>query len=156
MKQLMHVAIIAVVTLLLLPTAQAEDLARIYVYVQMEAPQRSWFPIWCDGTEIAEIKQGRFFAVTIAPGRHILSDEKGVPVAVVAGPGTELFVRLDWRMQVGGPPISVLQVVPGSTARGDMTYLRYIDADKVLSKLVPKKDPRQPPHLMRRSKADDE
>lgn len=82
----------------------------------------------------------------------MLSDEKGLPVFVDTISGEESFVQVDWRMEVGGPYISVLQVVPPPSARGDMIYLRYIDSNKVLSKSVSKKDPRVPPRLMRRNK----
>ena len=146
----MHIAIIAVVTLMQLPSAQAEGLARIYVYAQLETPAGSWIPISCDGTVVAKLRRGRFFAINAAPGRHMLSDEKGVPVSVDARSGEESFVRVDWRMEVGGPAISVLQVVPPSAARSEMIYLTYIDASKVHSKSVSKKDPREPPRLLRR------
>jgi hypothetical protein len=156
MTQIVYIAIVAVVALMLLPSARAEGLARIYVYVQLETPARSWFPISCDGTVVAKLKRGRFFAVNVAPGRHMLGDEKGVPVFVDARAGEESFVRLGWRMEVGGPAISVLQVVPRSVARRDMIYLTYIDANKMLSRSVPKRDPRGPPHLARRGSTDDE
>src|SRR5438876_12073367 len=150
MRQTTHIAMVAVVTLMPLTSAHSRDLARIYVYVPMEAAARSWFPISCDSTVVAKLKRGRFFAVNVAPGRHMLSDEKGVPVSVDARSGEESFVRVDWRMEVGGPAISVLQVVPPSAARSEMIYLTYIDASKVHSKSVSKKDPREPPRLLRR------
>jgi len=158
MKQAVHLAIIAVVTLMPVPSARTEGLARIYVYVRLETPARSWFPIRCDSAVVAELKRGRFFAVNVVPGRHMLSDGKGVAVVVDARSGEEAFVSLDWRSEKGGPAISVLQVVPPPQARSEMRYLVYIDADKVLSRSVPKKDPREipQPRLRRRSDADDE
>ena len=106
---------------------------------------------------VAKIKRGRFFAVSVAPGRHVLSDEKGVPVGVVVRSGEETFVRWDsLAIEVGKPPMSFLEVLSRSAARRDMIELTYIDADKVLSRSVPKTDPRPPPSLMRRSKGDDE
>lgn len=158
MRQAVHIAMIAAVTLTLWRPVVAEGQTPIYVYAQLETPARSWFPIWCDGTIVAKLKRGRFFVVNVAPGRHMLSDGKGVPVWVDAHSGKESFARLDWRMEVGGPAISVLQVIPRCTARGDMPSLTYIDADKALSKSVRKTDPRkrEPPRLRRRSDADDE
>lgn len=155
--RLVHVAraIVTVVALTPLLSAQAEGLARIYVYVQMDTPARSWFPVSCDKAVVAKLKRGRFFAVNVAPGRHMVSDEKGVPVFVDARSGEEPFVRLEWRNgDVGGPALPVWQVVPPSAARGDLIYLTYIEADKVLSRSVPKADPRKPPKLERRSDTD--
>jgi len=86
----------------------------------------------------------------------MLSDENGVPVFVDARPGEESFVRLNWHIEVGKPAIPVWEVVPLSVARRDMIYLMYIDAGKVLSRSVPKRDPRGPPHLTRRGETDDE
>ena len=154
----MHIAIIAAVTLMPLPSARAEGLARIYVYAQSETPARSWIPISCDGTVVAKLKRGRFFAVNVAPGQHMLSDERGIPVFVDARSGEESFVRLEWHIEVDKPVISVLEVVPRGQAREEMMYLTYIDTGKILSKSVPKKDPRQipRPRLRRRSDTDDE
>jgi hypothetical protein len=158
MRQTVHIAVIAVVTLMPLASARAEGLARIYVYAQLETPAGSWIPISCDGTAVAKLKRGRFFAVSVASGRHMLSDEKGIPVVVDARSGEESFVRLDWHIEVDKPAISMLQVVPPPQARYEMKYLLYIDAGKVLSRSVPKKDPRKrpPPRLRRRSDTDDE
>lgn len=158
MRQTAHIAIIAVVTLMALPAARAEGLARIYVYAQRETPARSWLPISCDSTIVAKLKRGSFFAVNVAPGRHVLSDEKGIPVFVDARSGEESFVRLDWHMDVDRPAIPMLRVVPPTYARKEMMYLRYIDAGKVLSRSVPKADPRELPQLRlkRRSETDDE
>lgn len=89
----------------------------------------------------------------------MLSDEKGEPAFVDARSGKESFVRLDWRTgEVQGPALPVWEVVPPSTARDDMFYLLYIDADRVLSKSVPNKDPRErpEPRLRRRSDSDGE
>jgi hypothetical protein len=85
----------------------------------------------------------------------MLSDEKGVPVFVDARSGKKSFVRLEWRNgAVGGPALPVWEVVPQSVARGDMIYLTYIDADKAVSRSVPKSNPRTPPQLKRRSRPD--
>lgn len=159
MKQTMYIAITAVVvTLMSLPAARGEGLARIYVYEQMETPASSWIPISCDGIIVAKLKRGKLFAVNVAPGRHMVSDEKGIPVFVDVRSGEESFVRLDWHIEVDKPVISVLQLVAPPQARNEMKYLVYIDAGKVLSRSVPKRDPREisQPHLMRRSGTDDE
>ena len=157
MRQAAHIALITAVALMTSASARAEDSARIYVYAQRETPARSWLPISCDGTVVAKLKRGRFFAITVTPGRHTLSDEKGVPVVVKARSGKDSFVRLEWlNGDVGGPSLPVLQVVSPGQAHDDMLSLAYVDASKVLAKSVPKADPRKPLPLMRRSETDDE
>ncbi len=65
----------------------------------------------------------------------MLSGEKGLPVFVDARSGDESFVRLEWRNgELAGPALPVWEVVPRATAREDMIYLPYIDADEALSK----------------------
>jgi hypothetical protein len=156
MRRIPYIAIVAIIGLMPLPSPLAQGPARIYVYVQIETPARAWFPVSCDGTVVAKIKRGRFFAINVAPGRHMLSEEKGVPVFVDVRSGQESFVRLNWHIEVGKPAIPVWEVVTWPAASSDMIYLTYIDAGKVLSKSVPKKDPRGPPRLTRRQASNDE
>ena len=151
-----HIVIIPLLALTLGQPARAEERARIYVYVQQETPVRSWFPVSCDGIVVAEIKRGRFFAVNVGPGRHMLSEEKGVPTFVEARSGRDSFIRLNWHTELGRPAIPVWEIVAPSNARRDMINLTYIDVGRVLSKSVPKKDPRGPPRLTRRGGIDDE
>lgn len=151
-----HIIIVAALSLIVPRLARAEDPARIYVYVQRETPVRSWFPVSCDGIVVAEIKRGRLFAINVGPGRHMLSEEKGVPAFVDASAGRDSFIRLNWHIEVGQPAIPVWEIVAPSNARRDMLDLTYIDVGRVLSKSVPKKDPRGPPRLIRRGPTNDE
>ena len=143
---------LAAACLVLAPFAKAQGPARIYVYVQTETPARSWFPVWCDNTAVAKVKRGRFFAVNVSPGRHMLSGEKGVPVFVEVPSGGEAFVHLDWTYgDMGGPAIPVWRLASPTEAEPALMYLMYIDTDKILSKSVSKEDPRSPPQLKRRN-----
>ena len=151
-----HIAIIPLLALTLGQPARAEQRARIYIYVQQETPARSWFPVSCDGITVAEIKRGRFFAINVGPGRHMLSEEKGVPTFVDARSGRDSFIRLNWHIEVGQRPIPVWEIVDAASACRDMLTLTYIDAAKALSKSVPKKDPRGPPRFTRRGATDDQ
>ena len=128
------------------------NLARIYVYAQSSTAAHSWLPISCDSAAIAKLKRGTFFAVDVAPGRHILElpAGKGVPVSLEVHPGQEAFVRLDWHFERDNPAIPLLQIVQPSLAHTEMLPLRYIDAGKVLARSVLKADPRGPPQLKKR------
>jgi hypothetical protein len=144
-------------SLILLASAGAQPTAQIYVYVQHESPVHSWFPVWCDGVLVAKIKPGRFFVINVAPGQHEISEEKGVPTFVKVRPGNKAFVRLEWRYgEPGGSALPVWEEVSQSAAHNDMTRLAYIDADKAVSKLVPRSEPRELPRLMRRGESDDD
>jgi len=140
------------VAALLAASTRAEEFARIFVYAQSSTAARSWLPISCDSAVVAKLKRGTFFAVEMAPGRHVidLSAGNGVPVSVDVRPGEEAFVRLDWHFERDNPVIPLLQIVRPDVARIDMLSLRYIDSGKVLSPLVPKSDPLGPPQLKSR------
>jgi len=130
----------------------AKDLARIYVYIQTDTPARSWSPIYCDRALVAKLKRGRFFALDVAPGRHMLSGQQDVPVLVDARAGEESFVSLGWRSgDTGGALLPAWHVVDPDAAEREMKYLKYVDADEIISSSVSKKDPRPPPGLRRRN-----
>jgi hypothetical protein len=151
-----YAAAIAVSSLMSLSFAGGRPTTQVYVYVQHESPVRSWFPVWCDGVLVAKIKQGRFFIINVEPGRHEISEEKGVPAFVDVRSGKKAFVRLEWRNgELGGPALPVWEEVTQSAAHDDMIYLGYIDADKVVSKLVPSTEPREAPRLRRRGNSND-
>jgi hypothetical protein len=133
-----------------------EDATRIYVYAQRDTAARSWIAISCGSAVVAELKQGTFFAINVAPGAYTLLVDKGVPLSIEAPPGEESFVRLDWNYGIDRPPIPTLVKVPQSEARKEMKFLSYIGIKRVHSSLVPKTDPSSPvqPQLRRRGSND--
>src|SRR5258708_30771389 len=62
-------------------TLEAEDQARIYVYARRDTAARSWMSISCGNAVVAEIKQGTFFAIMLAPGQYTFLSERGVPLS---------------------------------------------------------------------------
>ncbi|MGC4048275.1 MAG: hypothetical protein QM757_00970 [Paludibaculum sp.] len=126
------------------PSCGAEDSARVYVYARRETEARSWIAVSCRGAVAAEVKQGFFFALYLAPGRHSLGVENGVPLTIDAAAGEETFVRLDWHYEVGRPPIAALSKVRPDDARREMKYLVYVPAKRLHSSLASKSDPRAP------------
>jgi len=147
----MRIALVVFGILSALPPVRAEDLARIYVYAQFDSAASSWLAVSCDNAVVAKVKRGRFFAVDVAPGRHVLSIWKAVPVVVEVRAGQEDFVRLDWHYEVFEPSIPVLHAVQPDQAHTEMLNLAYIDGNKAVSKSVPKADPRRPPQLKLRT-----
>ena len=148
----MCIAIIAAVALLAPLAAPAEDSARIYVYAL--TPGHSWLPVSCGGAVVAKLKADAFFAMNVAPGRYTLSVANGTPASVEVRSGEESFVRLDWHLELGLPAVPELHSVRPDQARKEMRHLSYIDAGKVLSDSVSKRDPRDSPQ--RRLKTRDE
>lgn len=112
--------------LLVIQSASPGDLDRIYIYAQRETAARSWRPISCDGAIVAKLKRGTFFAINVSPGRHVISDAKGVPLFVDVIAGRDFFVRLDWQIEVGEPAIPVLSRVNARVARNEMRFVTYI------------------------------
>ncbi len=114
------------------------------MYAQRDTAARSWLPISCGSSVVAEIKQGTFFAISVPPGRYALCVKNGVPLPVEVHASEESFVRLDWDYEVGRSPIPVLAKVGATDARSEMKFLSYVSARRVHSSLVPKSDPRPP------------
>jgi len=123
--------------------AAAEEPTRIFVYAQRDTAARSWLPVSCGETVVAELKQGMFFAINLSPGRYTVGVKGGIPLPVDANPAEESFVRLDWHYQVGQSPIPVLSKVRPEQARKEMLYLSYIDTRRVHSTTVSHSDPRE-------------
>ncbi len=143
----MRAAVVIAVLEVLAWTALAAGPGRVYVYAQRPSEARSWTPIVCGGHVVAELKQGTFFAMDLAPGRYTVGTTMGVPAFVDVRSGEEAFLRLGWNYQVGRPPISVMESVRPEQAHEEMKYLSYIKAGKVLSHSVAATDPRSPEPL---------
>jgi hypothetical protein len=126
-----------------LPTF-SQDAARIYVYAQRPTAARSWLSFSCNGSRVAQLKQGTFFAMRLDPGRYTFTIVGGVPLSIDVAPKDEAFVRLDWNHSVGRPPIPVLRTVHSAQAHSEMKYLSYVDKKRVFSESVAKADPREP------------
>ena len=137
----MRIAVFGAVALATAIAISADNPARIYLYARRGTAARSWLSISCGGVVVAELKQGMFFAINVAPGQATLFVENGVPLSVIGHSGEELFIRLDWSYGIDRPPIPILSKVQQTEARREMKYLSYIGEKRVHSKLVPKTDP---------------
>jgi hypothetical protein len=143
-RHAMRTALAAAITLAAAFPLPADNSARIYVYARRTTAARSWLQISCGSAVVAELKQGVFFAIKVASGRHTLFVENGVPLSIDARSGEEFFVRLDWNYGIGRPPIPMLSKVSQTEARREMKYLSYVGFKRVHSSLVPKTDPSEP------------
>jgi hypothetical protein len=129
-----------------------EPVGQIYVYANWESPERKWVDIACDDEIVAKVKAGRFFVMSLPPGRHAVSAGDGIPVFVEERSGEKSFLRVG--REVDGQAVMLVLTKMDSTEAGkEMVHLAYIDAAKALSSSVPKEDPRdlrQQPQLKTR------
>ncbi|MDQ6676942.1 MAG: hypothetical protein M3Z09_06575 [Acidobacteriota bacterium] len=89
----------------------AGDSAKVYVYARRGSAARSWLSITCDDVLVAELKQGAFFAINVAPGSYTFSVEKGVPLSVDAQLREDSFIRLGWSYGISRSPEGVERIV---------------------------------------------
>jgi hypothetical protein len=139
--------IICALLLLGLVFAEAgqQQTARLFVYAQRETAVRAWQPIWCDGSLVAKIRRGTFFAINVDPGRHVFTLEKSVPAIVDVKAGDESFLRLDSKVELGQPTVLLFYNAPAKVAAIEMRFVVYIDAKQVRSGSVSRIDPRAAP-----------
>jgi D-alanyl-D-alanine dipeptidase len=119
---------------------------RIYIYARRSTDARSWLPVASDDVVLAKIKRGFFFAFDAPPGRHTLSIERGVPATVDVRSGVDSYVRLDWVIEDGQPPVPALSAVAQPYAQDEMRFLSYVDGRHIAAASVLRADPRPPDH----------
>jgi hypothetical protein len=144
MIRFMRISLPVICVLVLSCVLASEDTARIYVYSQWDSGQSSWLPITYDGTKIAKLKAGRFFAVQVSPGQHRLSAGQGVPLSIEVHAGEDQFVGLEQNItltQSGESIIPVLTLASPEEARHVVAQLVYISPSKISSTAVDKQDP---------------
>ena len=82
------------------PTAGSLEDATVFIYRPNKWPGRALEPsVFVDETELARMDNGRFFAIKLKPGKHIIrmtDDKKGY--AIDMGPGQTYFFRIGMEM----------------------------------------------------------
>ena len=82
------------------PTAAGSEEATVFIYRPNKWPGRALKPsVFVDETELARMDNGRYFAVKLKPGKHIIrmtDDKKGY--AIDMGPGQTYFFRIGIEM----------------------------------------------------------
>ena len=71
--------------------------ATVYVYRYKQFVGSALSPsVWCDETELARMENGRYFTVTLDPGKHnFSSNDKQSGIELDAKAGQEYFVRVE-------------------------------------------------------------
>lgn len=153
MRRLFLLAILVTLTQPLL----GQTSSRIYVYAGWESAERGWIPIFCDGTQVAKLQRGKFFAITVTPGKHSLWPGQGLPVTVGVKAGEDVFARVEQYVEVSATEKSsmpVLSLKPPASAKPEIASLVYVEAKHTYSPLVEREDPslKWQPVLKKRSK----
>lgn len=82
------------------PSAASSEEATVFIYRPNKFPGRALEPsVFVDETELARMDNGRYFAVKLKPGKHIIrmtDDKKGY--AIDMGPGQTYFFRIGIEM----------------------------------------------------------
>jgi len=102
--------------------------------------------IFCDGTQLARMENGRYFSVKLAPGKHTLtSNDQQSGVELDAKAGEEYFVRVELAAGVmkGHGRLILMSREQGSyEMKSDK--LKPLDANKIADKTMVSTDA---PHL---------
>jgi hypothetical protein len=71
--------------------------ATVYVYRYKQFVGSALAPsIYCDGTELARMENGRYFTASVAPGKHsFTSNDKQSGIDLDAKAGEEYFIRVE-------------------------------------------------------------
>jgi len=82
------------------PTAASTEEVTVFIYRPNKWPGRALEPaVFVDETELARMNNGRYFAIKLKPGKHIIrltDDKKGY--AIDMGPGQTYFFRIGMEM----------------------------------------------------------
>jgi len=118
------------------PATQPEK-AKVYFYRYKQYAGSALVPsVYCDEAELARMQNGRYFTVTLAPGKHTFrSNDKQSGAEVDLKPGQEYFLRVELVAGFMKGHGRVVAVVP-EQARYELKAknLKPLDADRVTDK----------------------
>jgi hypothetical protein len=114
-------------------TKQSKGTVYVYRYKQFvgSALEPS---VYCDETQLARMDNGRYFAVTVEPGKHTFySNDKQAGLALDVKPGEKYFVRVELvaGMMKGHGRLTLMAPEQGSYELASKK-LKPLDANKVV------------------------
>jgi len=122
------------------PTADTKpSKATVYIYRYKQFVGSALAPsIYCDGTELARMENGRYFTANLEPGKHsFTSNDKQSGIDLDTKAGEEYFVRVEIASGFAkghGRLVLVSREQGGYELKSDK--LKPLDANKVVSKDV--------------------
>jgi hypothetical protein len=109
--------------------------ATVYVYRYKQFVGSVLAPsVWCDETELARMENGRYFTVTLDPGRHnFRSNDKQSGIELDAKAGQEYFVRVEIAAGMMKGHGRLILVAPEQGGYELKSKLRPLDSNKVVN-----------------------
>ena len=118
-------------------TTQDSAKATVYVYRYKQFVGAALAPsVYCDDVQLARMENGRYFATTVEPGKHIFrSNDEQSGIVLLATAGQQYFIRVDIAagfMKGHGR----LQLMDSQQGTYELTSdkLKPLDAGKVVAK----------------------
>jgi hypothetical protein len=109
--------------------------ATVYVYRYKQFVGSALSPsVWCDGTELARMENGRYFTVTLDPGKHTFSsNDKQSGIELDAKAGQEYFVRVEIAAGMMKGHGRLILVAPEQGGYELKSKLKPLDSNKVVN-----------------------
>lgn len=115
------------------PAAQsANTQSTVYVYRYKQFVGKALAPsVFCNDNELARMENGRYFAVTLAPGKYLFySNDKQAGIDLDLKPGEKYYIRLEIATGFMKGHGRLLSVAPEQGSY-EIKKLKPLDSDKV-------------------------
>ena len=120
-----------------IPTLAPNEKVVVYIYRQKKMVGRALEPsVFCDGVELARMDNGRYFILSLSPGKHIIhltDDKKGYEIDMGAGQTYYFRVGIEVGMWKGNGKILLESNEKGAE---EIKKIKLIGADKVKDKTM--------------------
>jgi len=109
--------------------------ATVYVYRYKQFVGSALSPsVWCDETELARMENGRYFTVTLDPGKHnFSSNDKQSGIELDAKAGQEYFIRVEIATGMMKGHGRLILVAPEQGGYELKSKLKPLDTNKVVN-----------------------
>ena len=110
----------------------ANSQSTVYVYRYKQFVGKALSPsVFCDDNELARMENGRYFAVTLNPGKHLFhSNDKQAGVELDLKPGEKYYIRVEIATGLMKGHGRLVSVVPEQGSY-EIKKLKPLDGDKV-------------------------
>ena len=113
-------------------SSDTKSQATVYVYRYKQFVGKALSPsVYCDENELARMENGRYFAVTLAPGQHVFrSNDKQAGINLDLKPGEKYYVRVEIATGLMKGHGRLVSVAPEQGSY-EIKNLKPLDSDKV-------------------------
>jgi len=113
-------------------SSDTKSQATVYVYRYKQFVGKALSPsVYCDENELARMENGRYFAVTLAPGQHVFrSNDKQAGINLDLKPGEKYYVRVEIATGLMKGHGRLVSVAPEQGSY-EIKNLKPLESDKV-------------------------